>query len=681
MPRPARLAAWPRALTLALAIALTLWVVPHPAGAQSSPLTVVGQIGGVTDAVAVAPPHAFIGVGPRVVVLDVRDPTRPVAIAESPVLPGIVVDVGLYDHHVIAHLRSPRLGPGRLAVIDIAKPELPLWIATVAVAYNHRLTVAGSRAYLAGAGSGLQVVDLTDPRAPRVLTPDPALVGSEIAVAGDVGVLGGADLRVLDLADPSAPTIAGSLPGVAARAVAVAGGRAYLVGRDLTIIDIGDPARPRRLATADFGLPRDAADVAVAGDTVYVGLSRYDIDYAPDGLGRVLVVDAADPARPRNRGLAAVPDDLSGLAVAGDMAYVATGYAGLRVVDVSDPDAPRSVGQHTSLPAASSVVRTGDHVVVAEGQSWAASGSGTLSTWSVREPARPRAVGRIQSGARMSHAPLVASGSLVVAGAGDGFSVVDAADPAAPRTLVTVPLDDYLPGMAVNGGLLYLANKLTLRVWDLSAPGAPREVGALRQNAVAIDVAPDGDRAYVAICGGCFTARPGPDRLQVLDVRDPSRPVLLGSVDYTIDNAFWTSVVALGGRRALVGGKWLVDARDPTRPRLEGVLRPVELDTKMLVHGDRLFTLSGTCLRLFDVSNPAHPVARGSVAVPDYGGKAVLAAAADHVFAAAGSAGLYVARHGDGPPAFDPDCPAAGYQALEWRPGTVYLPALSRAVP
>lgn len=668
-------------IALALTLALALWAIPHPAAAQSSPLTVVGQVGGVTDAVAVAPPYAFIGVGPRVVVLDVRDPARPEAIAESPVLPGIVVDVGMQDRYVIAHLRSRRLGPGRLAVIDIAKPELPLWIATVAVAYNHRLTVAGSRAYLTGAGTGLQVVDLTDPRAPRVLAPDPTLVGSEIAVAGSVGVLGGAGLRVLDLADPLAPTLAGSLPDVDARAVAVAGGRAYLVGRDLTIVDIGDPTRPRRLAAADFGLPRDAADVAVAGDMVYVGLSRYDVDYAPDGFGRLLVVDAADPARPRNRGLVTVPDDLSQLAVAGDMAYVATGYAGLRVIDVSAPDAPRVAGQHTSLPAAISVVRAGDHVVVAEGPSGAASGGGTLSTWSVREPARPRAVGRIQIGDRMSHLPLVASGSLVLAGAGDGFSVVDATDPAAPRTLVTVPLDDYLPGMAVNGGLLYLANKLTFRVWDLSTPGAPREVGALRQNAVAIDVAPDGDRAYVAICGGCFTARPGPDRLQVLDVRDPSRPVRLGSVEYTLANGFWTTVVALGDHRALVGGQWIVDARDPTRPRIEGVLRPVELDTKMLVHGDRLFTLSGTCLRLFDISSPAHPLARASVAVPDYGGKAVLAAAAEHVYAAAGSAGLYVARHGDGPPAFDSDCPASGYQALEWRPGTVYLPAMSRAVP
>ncbi len=652
-----------------------------PAHAQTRPLAVVGQVGGVSDAIAVAPPHAFAGVGPRVVVFDVGDTAGPRQIGESPVLPGVVADLGLIGNHAVALVRSPRRGPGRLVVLDVAEPGAPRVVAELEVAYNHRFGVAGDRVYLTGGSTGLQIVDVADPRAPRIVATHAALVGSDIAFegAGPVGALSGGGLRLVDLADPARPVVLGSVPDIAARAVAVGGDHAFLVGQGLTVVDIADPARPRQVAAADFPLPRDASDVVVVGGTAYVGLSRYDVDYAPDGFGRVLVVDVADPARPRNRGVVALPADEVRLAVAGGAAFVAAGHDGVAVVDVGAPDAPRVAGRHLTLPGAESVVRIDDHVFVAEGPSWAVTGGPSLAAWSVADPTRLRKVGQTPLGDRFGFRPLTVLGDHVLAGDGDGYRVIDASSPAGMRTVAAVALDDYLPGITVANGLVYLANKLNVRVWDLASPAAPREVGRLRQDAVAIDVAAAGGRAYVAICGGCFTRRPGPDRLQVFDVRDPTLPVALGSVDYTLDNGSFATVAALGDDRALVGGQWLVDARDRTRPRIEGVLRPTELTTRMHVHGTRLFTLSGTCLRMFDVSNPARPRNVASLAVPDVGSRSVLAADDAHVYAAVGSAGLYAVRYGDGAEAFDADCPASGYQALEWRTGWVYLPAASKA--
>jgi hypothetical protein len=60
-----------------------------------SNVELVGQIGGAVYAVAVQGRYAYVGVGPRLVVVDVGDPARPVAVGRTGVLPGVVWDVAV----------------------------------------------------------------------------------------------------------------------------------------------------------------------------------------------------------------------------------------------------------------------------------------------------------------------------------------------------------------------------------------------------------------------------------------------------------------------------------------------------------------------------------------------------------------------------------------------------------
>jgi len=53
----------------------------------------VGQIGGATYAVAVQGNYAYVGVGPRLVILNTADLTNPVVVGQTGVLPGIVEDL------------------------------------------------------------------------------------------------------------------------------------------------------------------------------------------------------------------------------------------------------------------------------------------------------------------------------------------------------------------------------------------------------------------------------------------------------------------------------------------------------------------------------------------------------------------------------------------------------------
>ena len=62
---------------------------------QSQNVQLVGQIGGETYAVAVQGNYAYIGVGPRLVILDVSNPALPAVVGQTGVLPGVVEDVAL----------------------------------------------------------------------------------------------------------------------------------------------------------------------------------------------------------------------------------------------------------------------------------------------------------------------------------------------------------------------------------------------------------------------------------------------------------------------------------------------------------------------------------------------------------------------------------------------------------
>ncbi|WP_158219733.1 LVIVD repeat-containing protein [Ideonella sp. A 288] len=93
---------------------------------------------------------------------------------------------------------------GRLDVIDLADPARPRLLGAVAVAANGAIALQGQRLAIAfsgcaPAGSGAQVVDITDPLAPRVV----ASQGCGISVSGaSTAALGDASLYVVH-GDPS----------------------------------------------------------------------------------------------------------------------------------------------------------------------------------------------------------------------------------------------------------------------------------------------------------------------------------------------------------------------------------------------------------------------------------------------------------------------------------------------
>jgi hypothetical protein len=94
---------------------------------QPSPLEVVGQLGGLVQAVAASDAMAFLGVGRRVVALEVVQPARPYRLGESPVLDAVVADIAVDGHMVYV-----AMGTAGLAVIDASSPGAMVVTATLA---------------------------------------------------------------------------------------------------------------------------------------------------------------------------------------------------------------------------------------------------------------------------------------------------------------------------------------------------------------------------------------------------------------------------------------------------------------------------------------------------------------------------------------------------------------------
>ena len=94
---------------------------------QAQFLEYVAQIGGVTQAVAIDGSHAYIGVGPRLTILDISNPADPHPIGETDLLGGLVSDIVISSQY--AYVVTS--GGGNLYIISISDPTHPIIVGSL----------------------------------------------------------------------------------------------------------------------------------------------------------------------------------------------------------------------------------------------------------------------------------------------------------------------------------------------------------------------------------------------------------------------------------------------------------------------------------------------------------------------------------------------------------------------
>jgi len=220
-----------------------------------------------------------------------------------------------------------------------------------AVAFSSRrsngIAIDGYFAYVTQGTKGLEIMDISDPTAPRhvsQLSPtegearDVAIAAGRAHIANHIG-----GLLIADVSDPARPRVLGSCPVTGyALSVSVAGSLAYVgamsprldgaYSNSLEVIDIRNPQVPVRVGLCDLtGQPHD---IAMVGQYVYAAGTGLDI------------VDVSNPVSPLRVGRWPASNSTYGVAVMGDYAYVAMPGTAVFVIDVSDPHAPRAAAQY-----------------------------------------------------------------------------------------------------------------------------------------------------------------------------------------------------------------------------------------------------------------------------------------------------------------------------------------------
>jgi len=179
------------------------------------------------------------------------------------------------------------------------------------------------------------------------------MVSGSYAYVADAG--GG--LRIIDISDPSSPFEVSHVNLTHyAHDVVISGSYAYIANgeRGLRVINISDPLSPYQIGGCDT--PDYAYSVDVSGSYAYIA----------DKSGGLRIIDVSLPYSPSEASCCSTPYSARDVTVSGIYAYVADGFGGLRVIDISNPLSPYEFGHYITAYFSHGVTASGSYIYVAD---------------------------------------------------------------------------------------------------------------------------------------------------------------------------------------------------------------------------------------------------------------------------------------------------------------------------
>ena len=597
----------------------------------------IGQIGGGSpQAVAVQGNYAFIGLGSRLAVLDISDPTSLHVVGKTQPFPCFPLAIAISSGY--AFIADGLAG---MRVVNISDPFNPVEIGF----YNtpgsaDDLAVSGSYAYVVIDEVGLHVVDISNPLNPvEVGTFISPGYPNAVAISGDYAYLAdGVGLRIIDVSTPTHPVEVGFYESSGtygfARDVALSGDYAFVAEdyNGLRVVDISNPTDP--VEVGFYVTPYSAWSVVISGSYAYV----------IDGIG-LRVVNISDPYNPVMVGSYAPPEGPEHIAISGDNAYTIN-YSSMRVLDISNPSSPTEISFYDTSFYASNVAILGGNAFITD--QW-----NGIWVVDITNPTSPVEVGFYDAPGYPDDIDVLGRYAYVATGA-TGLRVVDITDPTAPVEVGSYipPVYEYVTDVTVSNGYAFLTGTpfVGMRIVDISNPYYPIEVSSHPYGPDWIyDVAISGDYAYLAA---------GPDGLRVVSIFNPANPSEVGFVDmpnYAYDVAVYGDYAFVADNTSLQ----IVNISDPHNPFVVGFYNVCDSLTSVAVSGNNAYIADVQFnLQVLDISNPSTPVQVGFYETPQR--PSGITFSDGYTFLADGSGGLFILHYtGDGTALVDLDASAA----------------------
>ncbi len=361
---------------------------------------------------------------------------------------------------------------GVLKVLDLSTPDLPIIVGELELPLwlTGRIRAAGNRIYAMRGRWGFNVIDVSDPTAPHEIFASRPGWTSDVAVFGDIAVLALREvgLGALNVAAPTETPELATVPLASSRRIHVRSLYGFSVAGfyGLSSLSLTTPETAVELDRIFF--EDDARDLEIVGNHALV---------ATWSAG-VASVDVSKPADLKVSATLELPGWASGIDTRGNTAYIAALNFGVHAVDVSDPELPHLRISTFTSGFARDVETRGDHV------------------YAITEYAE---VGLLE----VLHAP----------------------SPDDLQLVASVPLERHPSCIEIDDAVAYIGlvpdddGTSTVVTFDLAAGGEPQRLGNLNLPGRVEQLAADGALLYVAAGG---------HGLRVLDVADPTRPVVIG---------------------------------------------------------------------------------------------------------------------------------------------------------
>jgi len=202
-------------------------------------------------------------------------------------------------------------------------------------------------------------------------------------------------------------------------------------------------------------------------------------------------------------------------------------------------------------------------------------------------------------------------GNIAYIGIGSELAAFELHNPGNPDWVGGVVFSADVEAVSISGTLAYAAaGEAGLRVVDISNPASLNEVGSIEIGINAIDVAIEGNYAYIADLSRT--------RLNVVDITNPNSPVVTGSYDLVSEKpnklVVWKNFAYLATSRTLRtgGGVVIVDVSNPAAPQWEGSYdTPGDgVDLMVREEGSMVYAFVADqpgSLQVLDVTNPDSP--------------------------------------------------------------------------
>lgn len=400
---------------------------------------------------------------------------------------------------------------------------------------------------------------------------------------------------VYDIKDPTDIRRTGQRPSFWGQYSIEADGDVVYVGNVDQSSEIGairdyyftDPFGPGSYIAQTYTSRGSVTDIELNGHLVYYTAYK-------SSTGQSLrVLYSEDPNNPVNITTSwSDSNNALGLAVAGNLVYVAAAEDGFFTVNVSDINNFFTEGHIDTPGNATDVITNGRYAYLAAGT------EGVFAI-DIIDKTNPEIIGHFDTPGYARKLALQGK-TLFVADGDGGVIVLDVANPEHLAFVAAIPIVPYVYDVDLYGGLLVVGSHDGLHTYQIQAGnGVANIANTFYENAYsdkeAWDVRVRGELAFVA---------GGPDGFYILNVRDPSNPVLVGNYSIPMGEIFHRIDID-GDTAHLVGPNYwyTFDIRDPTD--IKNLLKIGGGNIHdVYAHGDILYLSYGGTVVIINCTNP-----------------------------------------------------------------------------